>query len=560
MYNTNQLNKKTDIMSLKKMGSRYPSRLSFSRSMLRTMIKEKWDLKLKKFDLCKKGYGTAIYEIKINNQLYSLICFSQHIDDSERSDRVIAEKWDTAYTLHIGKINKKNINRLKKNIPLQEAGRTSPKEIVLSRANKSIRLFNKVVESLSQGKQPSIKDVSNVGYLLRTTAVYGSGKFGLSDFKRTRKKTYFDQPFRAEMLAVYIIREFSVHLVEHIAYNINPKKFIKLNKKIKQHLGIGNSTGLGMAPFIIKHPKLVHKWIDQFEKTIMKIKTKESLNEKIIKKYINLIIKSKNYLKEVDTNDTLQKQKNKKSYSDIVKFIKKIKYSNPNKLNWKKIITYAENNYSFDTQEIIKVQIIELYPKIADVLAEDMAIEEKLEINAKSSLKDLKKQIEESYFWATHTNFNSKKNKYLFWYVSEEKLEPRLGERFNEPGSNLEEPLGIGKMVSELYLFLKKLNSNKMTMNTAEFLMLYPQYRGIVRRIQGLSKYKFSEVKDNILAKNVLPIDMLRFKLSFFGASRYDPKSDRWLRVSFFSGAPFFNDLNFKNVDQWGFSNLNSNN
>ncbi len=560
MYNANQLNKKIDIMSLKKMGSRYPSRLSFSRSMLRTMIKEKWDLKLKKFDLSKKGYGTAIYEIKINKQLYSLICFSQHIDDSERSDRVIAEKWDTAYTLHIGKINKKNINRLKKNIPLQEAGRTSPKEIVLSRANKSIRLFNKVVESLSQGKQPSIKDVSDVGYLLRTTAVYGSGKFGLSDFKRTRKKTYFDQPFRAEMLAVYIIREFSVHLVEHIAYNINPKKFIKLNKKIKQHLGIGNSTGLGMAPFIIKHPKLIHKWIDQFEKTIMKIKTKESLNEKIIKKYINLITKSKNYLKEVDTNDKLQKQKNKKSYSDIVKFIKKIKNSNPNKLNWKKIITYAENNYSFDTQEIIKVQIIELYPKIADVLAEDMAIEEKLEINAKSSLKDLKKQIEQSYFWATHTNFNSKKNKYLFWYVSEEKLEPRLGERFNEPGSNLEEPLGIGKMVNELYLFLKKLNGNKMTMTTAEFLMLYPQYRGIVRRIQGLSKYKFSEVKDNILAKNVLPIDMLRFKLSFFGASRYDPKSDRWLRVSFFSGAPFFNDLNFKNVDQWGFSNLNSNN
>ena len=38
------INKKPieNIMTLDKMGSRYPSRLSFSRSMLRTMVKEKW--------------------------------------------------------------------------------------------------------------------------------------------------------------------------------------------------------------------------------------------------------------------------------------------------------------------------------------------------------------------------------------------------------------------------------------------------------------------------------------------------------------------------------------
>ena len=47
-------------------------------------------------------------------------------------------------------------------------------------------------------------------------------------------------------------------------------------------------------------------------------------------------------------------------------------------------------------------------------------------------------------------------------------------------------------------------------------------------------------------------------KLSFFGANRYDPKSDRWLRVSFFSGAPYLSDLNNKNVDEWGFATMNS--
>ena len=91
-----------------------------------------------------------------------------------------------------------------------------------------------------------------------------------------------------------------------------------------------------------------------------------------------------------------------------------------------------------------------------------------------------------------------------------------------------------------------------------EFLLMHPEYRGIVKRIQSLKNYPFSEVQDNVLDKKTMPIDMLRFKLSFFGANRYDPKSDRWLRVSFFSGAPYLSDLNNKNVDEWGFATMST--
>ena len=119
-------NLSTNLMSLEKMGSRYSSRLSFSRSMLRRMKQEKWVIDRVKFDLDKDGYGTAIYEINTLNQIYSVVCFSQFIPDEERSDRVIAEKWDTTYAMHIGKISAKDLDRFKKNTPLQEAGRNSP--------------------------------------------------------------------------------------------------------------------------------------------------------------------------------------------------------------------------------------------------------------------------------------------------------------------------------------------------------------------------------------------------------------------------------------------------
>jgi len=542
-------------MKLSRMGSRYPSRLSFSRSMLRRLINDNWEIHKSKFDLDKDGYGTVVYEIIINKQTYSLVCFSAFLDDKDRSDRVIASKWDTAYTLHIGKLSNEDLNRLKKTIPLQESGRNSPDELILSRANKSVRLFQYVVDCLSNGNQPDIYEINKVGYLLRTTAVYGSGKFGLSDFTNTKNTTVFNQPFRAEMLSVYLIREFSIELVEHVARQINPKKAVKLDRKIKQHLGIGNSTGLGMAPFIIKHPKLINKWMKQYTKTLEEISQIE-LDSIIFEKYKKLLNKALNYLEEVNTSDEFQINKNKLTTEDLKKYIFYINDLDlSQKFKWLDILDYCDSNFNNDTKEIARVQLIELYPQISEELAEDMADEEIMDIDGNQSIGDLKKIINDKYSWIKNIDFNNKDSNYLFWYVSAAKLEPRLGERYNEQGSELEQNLGIAKMVNDLFKQIKNVDENQLI---CEFLLMQPEYRGIVKRIQSLKNYPFSEVQDNVLDKKTMPIDMLRFKLSFFGANRYDPKSDRWLRVSFFSGAPYLSDLNNKNVDEWGFATMST--
>ena len=547
----------SDIMTLDKMGSRYPSRLSFSRSMLRRLLFDNWKISKSKFELDNDGYGTAVYEIKINNNIYSLVCFSQHLDSADRSDRVIAEKWDTAYSLINGKLDDHELNRLRKNIPLQESGRNSSKELILSRANKSVRLFEYVVNCLSNGTQPDINEINKVGYLLRTTAVYGSGKFGLSDFANTKEVTDFNQPFRAEMLAVYIIREFSVELVEHVAKKQNPSKAIKLENKIKQHLGIGNSTGLGMAPFIIKHPKLINKWMNQYTKSLNNIINKNVDSDKLTT-YFKLLNKALLYLKEVTTFDEYQITKNSKTVEDLKKYIshiKKFQKGSISDLQWIDLIKFTINNCNYDTQEIAKVQLLEIYPEISEELAEDMSEVEEMKINELQTLKELNSIIEKDYQWALTVDFDDQNNDYLFWYISAAKLEPRLGERYNEEGSEMEQHLGVAKMVQKLHSMIQRENFD---LSVAEYLVLNPQFRGIIRRIQSLEKYPFAEVQDNILSKETMPINMLRFKLSFFGANRYDPKSDRWLRVSFFSGAPFLSNLNEQNVDSWGFATMSS--
>ena len=261
------------VMKLSRLGSFHQSKLSFLRSFLKEF--KDWDYKRDLFELNEHGYGTAVYSFKKKNRVYSLICFANELDENERSDRVIATKWDAAFVLHDGIPTREDINRLKENVPKQEIGRMSYKELTLSRANKSVRAFDHVVNSLSSGKQPDKDLLSKVGYLYRTTAVYGSGKFGLADRFRIKDRKEIYGPFRLEMMLVYLVRQFTFDQVNHIAKNKNPDKAVELDENIARNLGIGNSTGLGMAPFIVNHPTLLHKWIYSREKALKEIRSIE---------------------------------------------------------------------------------------------------------------------------------------------------------------------------------------------------------------------------------------------------------------------------------------------
>ena len=111
------------IMKLSRLGSFHQSRLSFLRSFLNEF--KDWDYKRDLFDLDKDGFGTAVYSFKKKDRIYSLICYANKINDYERSDRVIATKWDAAFTLHDGKPSKDDIERLRNEVPKQEVGRLS---------------------------------------------------------------------------------------------------------------------------------------------------------------------------------------------------------------------------------------------------------------------------------------------------------------------------------------------------------------------------------------------------------------------------------------------------
>ena len=543
------------IMKLSRLGSFHQSKLSFLRSFLNEF--KDWDYSRDLFNLDKNGYGEAVYSFKKGKRVYSLVCFANQIKDEERSDRVIATKWDAAFTLHDGVPSKDDIERLKNEVPKQEVGRLSFKELTLSRANKSVRVFNHVVDSLSEGKQPDLELLSKVGYLYRTTAVYGSGKFGLADRFRIKNREEINGPFRLEMMLVYLVRQFTFDQVNHVAHHKNPKTAVKLDKQICKNLGIGNSTGLGMAPFIVNHPTLLNNWILSRETALKKIREIKNVQEKDAKLFIDCVKKSLTNITSWNTDSEYQQNKIKSLLKNIRKFIDYIENSFDFKAEYpfNKIYLWLEQNVCEECIEYVVSIMMEPYNHIIEPLVSNMSSDEDKYFNIPTNrtVNELKKIIEKKYPNILDINFDQKESQQNFWFISKNKEEPRLADRFEEHGSELEQPLAIARDIKKLYekLFLEKEN-----LTIAQFLSSNSEFRHVIRRAFIVEKFPYSEIQDNTIGKDIIPIDMLRLKLSFFGALKFDPRSDKWLRICMFQGAPLPTEL--KNYDeQWVYKTNN---
>jgi len=537
------------IMKLSRLGSFHQSRLSFLRSFLSEF--KDWEYKRDLFDLDKNGHGTAVYSFTKKDRVYSLVCFANQISDTERSDRVIATKWDAAFTLHDGVPLKKDIERLRNEVPKQEVGRLSYKELTLSRANKSVRIFDHVVENLSKGTQPNLNLLEKVGYLYRTTAVYGSGKFGLADRFRIKNRDEINGPFRLEMMLVYLVRQFTFDQVNHVAKKRNPKTAVELDPKICKNLGIGNSTGLGMAPFIVNHPTLLNNWISCRETALKKIRELETVEIKDSDLFKNCVRNSVKNIASWNTESEYQIKKIKFLLNDVRKFLDFLEkgFDFEKSYPFNTLYLWLEKETCEECVEYIVSIMMEPFGEIVQPLIKKMSSDEEKYFNIPTdrSVGDLLAILEKKYSNILTINFDKKENHKKFWFISKNKEEPRLADRFEEQGSDLEQPLAIARDIKKLY---ERSLLTKKHLKIDKFLIDNSDLRHVVRRAFIIEKFPYSEIQDNTIGENLVPIDMLRLKLSFFGALKFDPRSDKWLRICMFQGAPLPNEL--KDFDeQW---------
>ena len=527
------------VMKLARMGSMFPTRLSFLRTLIRALAAEDAQVARPVWNIDKAGFGHAVYTVQLGGYTYSLVAVSTDLPDAQRTDRVIATAWDTAYVLYDGVPDGDEIARICDAAPKQEAARFTERDLVLSRANKSVRLFAHMVDRLRAGKQPDETLVRQTGYLMWTTAVYGNGKFGIADRGLIDTRLGLGGPFMAEMLTVWLIRLFTHDLVEFLGGQ-------PLDRKLKRHLGIGNSTGLGMAPFLVNHPVLLNNWMVARETALARVRAIPKLSEQEAEKICDLAARAGQHLDEWTVPDPDHQARIaalRAEWADAVRRFTPGDLTKPAALD--DLLRWSEG-HSLDLQELLVALVIEPFGAIVDGLAECMCDPFGALTTPFADTGKLKSAILETGGWALQNDYDCVSGSKQFWYVSEAKQEPRLGDRYAEEGADLESPLDIGRRIKNLFDDLPKTSEP-----IYEFLVRYPDHALAVSRVAALARYPYSEIRDNLIGDDCLPIDMLRCKLAFFGASKFDPKSDRWTRITLCQGAPLADELQTRGDDWW---------
>lgn len=544
------------VMRLERMGSFHQTRLSFMRALLRRLRQEGWAFDVPVWRIDDKGVGRAVYRARGPRNTYSLVAFAHDLPDHMRSDRVIATAWDATFTLVDGEPSDADLDRLEANVPLQEAGRISEKELSLSRANRSVRLWDHVVDCLSRGEQPDMERVYAVGYLMRTTAVYGSGKFGAADRVKIADRDLMHGPFRAEMLSVYLTRAFVMDLVEHMARVKGGGNAVPLAPEYRRWFGIGNSTGLGMAPFLMNHPVLLNNWMIAREEALARVRALPTATAGDRDKFLTMIRRAILNAGWWQSEHPLQIEKLSDLRGDLGKLLRHCEALDFTGAHpWDGLYRWGEAHLSIEGQEQLVALLLEPHGALVDGLADCMDADEDkyFRIDGTLSMAAFKALLDENYCWAVAPDYDARDARARFWYVSEEKLEPRLGERFDEPGAEREQPLATGRDAARLVADATAFGNNGLL---ADFLLAHPEHRHVARRVLITAQHPFAEIRDNLISAEMLPIDLLRCKLSFFGATRFDPRSDRWVRICMYQNAPFPNELAAEPEDDWAYPPL----
>ncbi|MFK7765198.1 MAG: hypothetical protein AB8B62_18180 [Roseobacter sp.] len=526
------------VMRLARMGSMFPTRLSFLRTLMRRLAQDQVQVACPVWQIDDQGYGHAVYQLQLGGYDYALVAVSSPLPEDQRTDRVIATAWDTAYVLYDGVPDATEIARICQTAPKQEAARFTERDLVLSRANKSVRLFEHVVSALRAGQQPDATLIQQTGYLMRTTAVYGNGKFGIADRARISDRPGLDGSFMVEMLTVWLIRGFTHDLVEFMGG-------APLDRTLKRHLGIGNSTGLGMAPFLVNHPVLLNNWMLARETALARVRAIEQVTETEAQQLSALASRAQQHLDEWHVPDPAHQARIEQLRVDwraMAGAFETPRLLRPESLE--KLFVRAESD-SVDLQELTIALMLEPFGARVDGLADCMSDPFGARVFPFTDTAAVRTAIETHAAWALQPDYAERSACAQFWYVSAAKQEPRLGQRFTEAGADLESPLDIGRRIKALYDDLPSVPAS-----IPVFLQGSPEHGLAVTRVAGLAPYPYGEIRDNLIAETCLPVDMLRCKLSFFGASKFDPKSDRWTRITLCQGAPLRDELATR-ADSW---------
>nr|WP_233913827.1 hypothetical protein [Arthrobacter polaris] len=547
------------VMDPLDMGGARATRYSFIRTMMRRAVSAGWQIQRTRFDIDAAGCGAAIYEVRAESHLFSFVAFSQRLSEEDRTDRVIAKSWDLTAALVEGPWMRSGLSAMRTQVPLQEGGRAETGSIIWTRANRSERFFDYVIDRLAQGLAPESEKFGGSPYLIRSTAFYSNGKCGLADYEGLEDGHPLAVPFRAHMLTAWLLRELSYDMVEACAAARNPGA-ARLEGLWRRYLGMGNATGLGMVPYAINHPEVVNSWALLREMPLAAVTARTvGQGDASVARVIELLEQAINYLTEQADIVSAPFAAGPELALELGELLGQLRgwvdtgnfAGSATTLIWRQLHDAAAA-YGPGCRGMVATVLTELAQDLDETVESMLRCDESRRVTAGQSCAELVSWIDARYSWAAAFDFSQPDSQQHFWFSSVNNEEPRRARSGADPGANVQHPMDIARAVATLRTALSTTDDST---SVGEFLLTHPLHRSTVARVQNVGKLPYGEVRDNLLAAQFLPLNVQRFLLAVYGMENYTPQSTDWLRVTLMAGAPRIADLaNGTMDDSWMFT------
>jgi hypothetical protein len=543
----------SQVMSQIRAGAAYPNALSFSRNLLRKMNRENWRIETIRLELDPEGRGEALYRIDTGKQTFHSFTISDYFPPSQKIDRAFGINWDVSAAICEGDWTPEREARLRIEIPKQYDGRYDSDVLCFCRGNRSERIFDHVVERLAQGRQPDVGMLVSVGYLLRSTAFAGNGLFGMKPFEALDTDHALGGTYDVQMLAAYMLRNFVFDLSESIAAHRSTAA-VQLDRRLKRYLGVGNSAGLGLIPFITTHPLIINQWCLAHEQAFAEALARNARDGEAADRFLALMERACRYfgIEERDGNDIFA------DYAillrDLEATLKSVRHALSNCqdgfLSWQDLLTMsAPRDVHAETWEILYGIVLELYPDIVEHYQTRLQVENETALNPSMTASQLADIVARDYRWALEPESEATCDR--FWYYPQESpYEPRRGVRGKDPALETETSMDIHLTIPAL---AKALRDAAPDAPVASVLAERPDLVAIATRVQALQHAPYAELRMNSLSADFRPFAACRFLLAFYGMEKYDPRLPRSTKGALMQGAPLADELGTVEHGTWPF-------
>lgn len=547
------------MMDPRALGSLQPTRLSASRSLIGKMIREGWTIQREMLELDAQGNGRARYSITTPQGPLTFLAYLREPAGGNRTSRIIGTSWDMVGSLIDGHATENQVRSTEEEIHKLYEGRAPRGTLLWFRSNQSLRVFRHVRDALGKGLQPNAIEIKKVGYLMRNTGLDGNGTFGTTSFPAIPGSHPLKTSYHAQMLAAYLMRELSVDLVEELARIDSPAKAVRLDPSIKQFIGVGNGSALGLAMLVYNRPVMMNAYISAYVDAVKHVLSDASLGTTADFVTLEALLNRTIRYRALDDTAYRVFAGSKEIASDLRRVRAVVQAARRGDLRQRQgetilaaVHRHVRSMVTREATHSLNTLLLELTPDYCDQLVEErLVFDEHLDLNPQTEVRVVRQIIVSCYAWALDLPLANEEHRDRVWYQSRAAEEPRSGPFEEVPGAHEVIPnyaTGVRKLLALIDAYDDDATIGRVVADR-------PEMEYIARLVVALADKPYAVPHADPHDTDFVPVWLIRLMNSFIhGLDRTEDYLGRTIRGLIFEGAPFREELSEADPSSWWWS------